>query len=101
MPIFIAAIGGMLINIVGTLVGRVLIALGIGVGTFTGLQTSLNWLKDNAIDAIFSLPPDVYNMLSLMKIGICINIITSAIIIRWVLNGLSGDALKRWIFSQI
>ena len=37
MPVFIAAIGGVLINLVGTLAGRVLIALGISVVTYTGV----------------------------------------------------------------
>lgn len=56
MPVFVAAIGGMLLNIVGTLVGRVLIAAGISVITYTGLSMTLDGLKANAI-AAFHLAP--------------------------------------------
>ena len=43
MPVFVAAIGGMLINLVGTLAGRVLVALGISVITYTGMSASIDW----------------------------------------------------------
>lgn len=99
MPVFIAAIGGMLINIVSTLAGRVLIALGIGVVTFTGVNTSLTWLKGQAIASITSLPPEVFGMLSMMKVGVAISIVTSAITARLILNGLSGDSFKRWVHT--
>jgi len=99
MPIFIAAIGGMLINLVGTLVGRVLIALGIGVATFTGIQTTLNYLKESAVNSLGALPSEMLGMLSLMKVGVSISIITSAIIAKWIINGLSGDTFKRWIYN--
>ena len=56
MPVFIAAIGGMLINLVGTLAGRVLIALGISVVTYTGVSSSLDWMKAGALTALGGLP---------------------------------------------
>lgn len=99
MPAFIAAMGGMLISLVGTLVGRVLIALGISVASFTGMKVLLNSFKENAINALISLPPDVLNMLSMMKVGVSLNIIMSAILTRLLLNGLSGDTIKRWLYS--
>lgn len=99
MPVFIAAIGGMLINLVGTLAGRVLIALGIGVVTFTGVNASLTWLKGQAVSSIASLPPEVVGMLGTMKVGVAISIVTSAITARLILNGLSGDTFKRWVHT--
>jgi hypothetical protein len=99
MPVFIAAIGGMLINLVGTLAGRVLIALGIGVATFTGVNASLTWLKNQAISSITALPPEVIGMLGTMKVGVAISIVTSAITARLILNGLSGDTFKRWVHT--
>jgi hypothetical protein len=99
MPVFIAAIGGMLINLVGTLAGRVLIALGIGVATFTGVNASLAWLKNQAISSITALPPEVIGMLGTMKVGVAISIVTSAITARLILNGLSGDTFKRWVHT--
>lgn len=97
MPIFIAALGGMLINLVGTLVGRVLIALGISVVTYTGVNASLEALKMQAISTFSALPPEVYSMLAMMRVGQCISIITSAIAARMLLDGLTGDTFKRWV----
>ena len=99
MPVFIAAIGGMLISLVGSLVGRVLIALGISVITYTGLSASLDWMLSQAIAAFSGLPADIFSLLAYMKIGVCISIVTSAISARMLINGISGDTFKRWVLK--
>lgn len=97
MPVFIAAIGGMLLNIVGSLVGRVLVALGIGVVTYTGVSATLDALRDQAVSALGALPPEIAGALALMKVGVSISIITSAIAARMLLDGLTSDTFKRWV----
>lgn len=97
MPLIIAAIGGMLINLVGTLVGRVLIALGISVITYTGFSATLDWMKAEAINSLGGLPGEVVGMLGTMKVGVSISIVTSALLARLVLNGLTGDTVKKWV----
>lgn len=99
MPVFVAAIGGMLINLVGTLVGRVLIALGISVVTYTGITATLDALKAQALSEFAGLPPDVFGILGILKVGQCISIVTSAIAAKLVIDGLTGDALKKWIYK--
>ncbi len=97
MPVFIAAIGGMLINLVGTLVGRVLIALGISVITYTGISTTLDFLKAQAIGAFAGLPPEVFGMLGVLRVGQCISIVTSAIAAKMVIDGVTSDTFKKWV----
>ena len=97
MPIFVAAIGGMLINLVGTLVGRVLVALGISVVTYTGLTATLDAIKADTVSSFTALPPEMMAIIGLMKVGVCISIVTSAIAARMVINGLTGDTFKRWV----
>lgn len=97
MPIFIAAIGGMLLNLVGTLAGRVLIGLGISVITYTGMSASLDALKTQAIGSFSALPPGIFAILGILKIGQCINIVMSATAARMVINGLGGDTMKKWV----
>lgn len=97
MPIFIAALGGMLINLVGTLAGRVLIALGISVITYTGITVTLDALKSQAIGALGGLPPEVFGLLGILRVGQCISIVTSAIAAKLVIDGLTGDTFKKWI----
>ena len=36
-------------------------------------------------------------MLSMMRVGQCISIVSSAIAARMLLNGLTGDTFKRWV----
>lgn len=97
MPVLIAAIGGMLINLVGTLAGRVLIALGLSVVTYTGINSSLDWLKAGAVSAIGGMSPEVASLIGYLKVGQCISIVTSAILARAVINGISGDSFKKWV----
>lgn len=99
MPVFIAAMGGMLINVVGTLAGRVLIALGISVITYTGVNASLDSLKNQAIANFSGLPPELFSLIAFMRVGQCISIITSAIAARLLLDGLTSDTFKRWVLK--
>lgn len=99
MPVFIAAIGGMLINLVGTLSGRILIALGISVVTYTGVSSSLDWMKSNALAALGGLPAEMIGLIGFMKVGVCISIITSAIAARAIVSGISGDSFKKWVMK--
>ncbi|MGE3348523.1 MAG: DUF2523 domain-containing protein [Ramlibacter sp.] len=88
---------GGLINIAGTLAGRVLISLGFAAVSYVGFSASLTWLKSQAVTAVLGLPPEVVAMLSTMKVGQSISIIFSAILARQVLNGLTGDTIKRLV----
>ncbi|WP_291472501.1 DUF2523 domain-containing protein [Acidovorax sp.] len=87
----------MLINLVGTLVGRVLIALGISVITYTGISTTLDFLKAQAIGAFAGLPPEVFGLLGILRVGQCISIVTSAIAAKMVIDGVTGDTFKKWV----
>lgn len=97
MPIFVAAIGGMLLNIVGSVVGRVLVALGLGMVTYTGLSFTLDWLLANALSSFDRLPPHMLPLLGILKVGVCINIVTSAMVVRLVMQGLTGDSFRKLV----
>lgn len=99
MPVFLASLLGGLIQIAGTLAGRVLIALGISVATYSGMSSTLTWLKTQAVSSIAGLPPEVVGMLSTMKVGQCLSIVFSAIVARQVQQGLTGDTLKKWVLK--
>ncbi len=78
-----------------TLVGQVLVSLGIAAVTYTGMNASIDWLKDSAVSALMGLPPEVVGMLSLMKVGSCISMVFSALLIRVALNGMTNGAMRR------
>lgn len=95
MPAIIAMLLGGLIRIVGQLAAQVLVALGIGVVTYTGFSAGLDAIKAQAISAFTGLPSEVFGMLGLLKVGVCMNIVFSAIAARMVINGASST-LKRF-----
>lgn len=95
MPAFVAAIGGMLLNIAGSLAGQVLISLGIAMVTYTGVDAALGKLKGDALAAISGLPVQMVALLSYMQVGVAISIITSAVAVRLGLSGMNG-AVKRF-----
>lgn len=96
MPTFIAAIGGMLLRGMPSFVGQVLLSLGIGIVTYTGVDMTLERLKSDAVTALLGLPPQVVSLLSYMKVGVAISIVTSALAIRLGVSATNG-AIKRFV----
>lgn len=86
-----------LVQIVGTLVGRVLVSLGVALVTYAGMDFTVGYLKTQALAAIGGLPPEVVGMLSVLKVGVALNIIFSAFMVRLTIQGLTGDGIKKWV----
>lgn len=93
------AILGALIQGAGTLVGRVLLSLGIGYVTYTGLDTSLDWLKVQIQTSFNALPPEAIQILSALKVGAGISVLISALSARLVLNGLTSGSIKKMVIK--
>jgi hypothetical protein len=90
-------IAGAFLNIAGSLVGRVLTALGLGVISYTGFNASMTWAKTNAVASIQQLPAGVVGILSLLGVGSCISMVFSAMLIRATLQGMQSDTVKSWV----
>jgi len=97
MPWLVGALLSGLLQIVGSLVGRVLVSLGAAVITYTGFSGTLNWLKSSAVTAALGLGPEIVGMLSVLKVGTSISIIFSAMLARLLVTGLTGDTVKKWV----
>ncbi|MBN9411381.1 MAG: DUF2523 domain-containing protein [Burkholderiales bacterium] len=96
MPVILATLGGMLLQIAPGIVRQVLVALGIATVSYVGLDASLAWLKTQAIANFNLLPPSVFGILSVLKVGVALNMVFSAMVMRATLNGFSGGTFKRW-----
>ena len=94
---FIAALIGALIQAAGSLVGQVLIALGIGYVTFTGVDASLEWAKSAVVSGVQGLPASAVQVAGLLKVGVCISMLTSAVTARLTLMGLTSGTVKRMV----
>lgn len=92
MPWLAAIFGNMLLAIAGSLVAQVLVALGVGVVTYTGVDLAISFLKTNAVTAILGLPPQVVGLLALMQVGSCISMVFSAMVMRMTLNGVAAGS---------
>jgi hypothetical protein len=97
MPVFIAALLGALVQAAGTLVGKVLISLGIGYVAFTGVDASVEWARTFVMSQISGLGAQTVATASALNLGTCISLLTSALMARLVLNGLTGGTLKRMV----
>lgn len=99
MPAILLALGSMLLQLVGSMAGRALIGLGIGVVTYSGINATIEWVKQEAINGLLGLGPEVVGLLGMLKVGVAINIVFSAMVARALINGISGDTFKRWVLK--
>jgi len=99
MPLFISALLGGLIQASATLVGRVLIALGIGFVTYTGLASLIQATQSSITSSINGVDPAVLQLLGVLEVDTAITMIFSAYAARMVLLGLTSGSLKRMVFK--
>lgn len=99
MSVIASVIWGAFLNIIGSVVGRALVALGLGVVTFAGMNASLDWMRDQAVSSILQLDPQVVQLLGVLKVGTFISIISSAVAVRLLLNGVQYGTFKRWVLK--
>ncbi len=99
MPYIIAILLQGLLYLTKSFIGRALVALGIGVVSYTGMNASLTWLKSQAISALQGMGADYVQLMSHMKVGVSISIVCSAIVARMLVTGLQSDTVKRWVLK--
>lgn len=99
MPIFLAALLGGLVSAAGSVVGRVLIALGIGYVTYSGLNVLFGWIKDAVFVHLVGLNPTVLGILGTLQVDVAINILFSAIAARFVVAGITGGSVTRMVIK--
>lgn len=99
MPFFIAALWGALIPMLGSFVGRILVSLGIGYVTYTGIDTAITFAKNAFLSGLSGLPANAVAMAGVLKIGVCVSMLLSAVTARFVMQGLVAGAVKRQVLK--
>jgi hypothetical protein len=89
-----AALLGALLSIIGSLVGKVLVSLGIGYVTYKGLDTAITYAKAQIFASLGGLSPVTLQVLGLLQVGTAINILISALVVRMTLKGMTSGAVK-------
>jgi hypothetical protein len=68
---------------------RLLRGLGFAAFTFTGIQLMMDQAKDYVFQQLLSLPSEWVQMIGLLKLDVCFNILFSAYVARAVLWGMN------------
>ena len=100
MPIFLAALLGALVQASGSIVARVLIALGIGYASYSGITAVLDGVKALVVSYLSGAPVTILTIMSLLKVDVAVSIIFSAYAARLVLRGLSSGKLTKMVVKN-
>lgn len=96
MPAFlIPAIAGALLSIASSLVGRVLVALGLGAIAYTGVNAALTYFSDRVVTAANSAGVIIAGMLAVLQLDVCVAIFTAAALARLAIAGATSGTIKR------
>lgn len=97
IPVIAASsIGGVLLSIVSSLVGRVLLALGFGLVTYNALDPLLENFRSSYFAQLSGLPADLAGFVGLLKLGDAVQIIFAALATKLAMLAVGG-AIKRWV----
>lgn len=96
-PAIAVAIVGGLLNVAGSLTGRILLALGVGVLTVSGIDTAMEFAKAYMLGKFQGLRMEILQLVAALGVGEFLSIIISALSTRLMFNGLQpGGFLRRW-----
>ena len=91
MPAILIALVSVLASAASTLVGRVLLALGIQYVSYKGVSGILDWAVAQAMSGFGGLPPTVYAIFARCNVDDAIAIIAGAVSTRFLVAGLSPE----------
>jgi len=79
----------------GQIVAKVLLSLGIGYVSYTGLNALVTMNEGQVLALLSTLPPVAVQMIGVLKLGTCVKIMFSAMLMRIVLVGVNNDTLTK------
>jgi hypothetical protein len=79
-------------SMVPSLVGRVMLSLGLGVLTITGIDVAWGSLRGSLLQALAGLPVDVLGLAGLAGVGDALGYVLGAITARVTLAALTNSA---------
>ena len=100
MQFVIGALIGALVLAATSIVGRVLIALGVGYFTFTGVSTLGTWVLDTMKGALGGLPSDAMSFLGFLWVDKAITMIFSAWVVALSFKLGGSDSITAMIIRK-
>jgi hypothetical protein len=74
---------------------KVLFSLGFGYLTFTGMDVLVTQNEDQVIQLLNTMPPFAVSLFGVLKIGVCMKIMFSAMLMRMTIFGMQEGVIKR------
>lgn len=93
------ALLGWLVEIAGTLVGHVLLSLGISYLSYKGLDAMVGAAKAQFFAGAGGLPSTALQIMGVMKIDVAVNMLCSALVGRLTLAGMTSGTLKKMVLK--
>lgn len=98
LAFFVPALLGGLATVMGSLIGRAILALGIGFVTYAGISVALNTMKQNVITGVSGLTGDALGLVGYLWLDKGITIIFSAVAASLAMRGIGGS-VKKMVFK--
>lgn len=97
--LLVSAFAGALISIASSLVGRVLLALGMGFATYTGINATLTYITGQFASYIGSTGAMVAGLAGVLKLDVGFAVLIAAVTARFLLDGISGGTFKKLVIK--
>jgi hypothetical protein len=91
----VPAICGALVTAATSVVGRVLLSLGMGVVSYTGLNVSLNVFKSYFAQSMGSAGQNLAGICGVLQLDVVMSIFIAAGLAKLVINGATSGTIKR------
>lgn len=98
MAVFIPALWGALATMMASLVGRAVLALGIGFVTYQGVMVVITAMEVAVVNAFGPMPALMVNFLAFMWIDKAITVMFSAVAVSIAVRGIGGS-VKKMVFK--
>ena len=78
MPLLISGLIGALLTFAASMVGRVLLALGLGYVTYSGFDVAIDYLKTNIMQNFAGMPSEIVSFLAWLWVDKAIGLLFSS-----------------------
>lgn len=99
MPLFLVGLVAALSQAAGSIAGRVLLALGFQLVTFSGFSILLGSVQDLILSQLSGLPGDVSGLVGFMHVDDGIAMVFAALTTRMAVSGLASGNFSRWVMK--
>lgn len=99
-PFLIPAITGALLTVASSLVGRVLVALGVGAIAYTGLSSGLSYFQSTFSSAMGGAGGTIAGMAGTLQLDAVMSIYAAVGLVKFALSGATaGGTMKKMVLK--